>query len=118
MEEVEALCTRLCVMVSGRIQCIGSPQRLKSRFGGGYQIEVRSAESTINDCLTLCRHLMPTVSTVDELHGGYFRLQVAQDGIDLPTVFNELQTNKNRLKIYDYNISQCTLEQVSAYVCI
>lgn len=30
-------------MVSGRMQCIGSVQHLKGRFGGGYQVEVRSS---------------------------------------------------------------------------
>ena len=30
-------------MVSGRMQCIGSVQHLKGRFGGGYQVEVRTS---------------------------------------------------------------------------
>ena len=30
-------------MVSGRMQCIGSVQHLKGRFGGGYQMEVRTS---------------------------------------------------------------------------
>lgn len=31
MEECEALCTRLAVVVNGRFRCLGSPQRLKGR---------------------------------------------------------------------------------------
>ena len=31
MEECEALCTRLAIMVNGRYKCIGSPQHLKNR---------------------------------------------------------------------------------------
>jgi ATP-binding cassette subfamily A (ABC1) protein 1 len=34
MEEVEALCTKVAVVVGGRMRCIGSNQHLKSRFGG------------------------------------------------------------------------------------
>jgi hypothetical protein len=41
MEEAEALCTRIGIMVGGRLRCIGSNQHLKARFGGGYQLEVR-----------------------------------------------------------------------------
>ena len=33
MEECEALCTRLVIMVNGKFKCIGSIQHLKSRFG-------------------------------------------------------------------------------------
>lgn len=41
MEEAEALCSRIGIMVGGRLRCIGSNQHLKARFGSGYQLEVR-----------------------------------------------------------------------------
>merc|ERR1719261_1273156 len=41
MEEAEALCTRIGIMVGGRLRCIGSNQHLKSRFSNGYQMEAR-----------------------------------------------------------------------------
>merc|ERR1719276_660199 len=41
MEEAEALCSRIGIMVGGRLRCIGSNQRLKARFGDGYQLEAR-----------------------------------------------------------------------------
>ena len=31
MEECEALCSRLAIMVNGRFKCLGSPQHLKNR---------------------------------------------------------------------------------------
>jgi len=40
MEECEALCTRIGIMVSGELRCLGSAQHLKNRFGMGYQMEV------------------------------------------------------------------------------
>lgn len=48
MEEAEALCSRIGIMVGGRLRCIGSNQHLKARFGGGYQLEtrLRRADST------------------------------------------------------------------------
>ena len=47
MEECEALCSRLIIMVNGKICCIGSPQHLKNKFGKGYtvQIKVSTTES-------------------------------------------------------------------------
>ncbi len=41
MEECEALCTRLAIMVNGRFKCLGSTQHLKNRFGEGYTVTVR-----------------------------------------------------------------------------
>ena len=38
MDECEALCTRLAIIKGGRLQCLGSPQYLKSRFAGGCRI--------------------------------------------------------------------------------
>ena len=41
MEECEALCTRLAIMVNGRFRCIGGSQHLKNKFGEGYNLEVK-----------------------------------------------------------------------------
>jgi len=38
MEECEALCTRLAIMVNGKFRCLGSPQHLKNKFGEGYTL--------------------------------------------------------------------------------
>ena len=40
MEECEALCTRIGIMVGGVLRCLGSSQRLRTRYGHGYQIEI------------------------------------------------------------------------------
>lgn len=40
MQECEALCTRVGIMVGGRLRCLGSPQHLKSKFGKGYFVQV------------------------------------------------------------------------------
>ena len=38
MEECEALCDRLCIMVNGQFQCLGGTQHLKNKFGQGFTI--------------------------------------------------------------------------------
>mmetsp|Transcript_6325 Transcript_6325/g.7912 ORF Transcript_6325/g.7912 Transcript_6325/m.7912 type:complete len:1988 (-) Transcript_6325:343-6306(-) len=40
MEECEALCTRIGIMVGGRLRCLGAAQHLKTRFGLGFQLEI------------------------------------------------------------------------------
>jgi len=110
MEEVEALCTRVGVMISGRMKCLGSAQHLKSRFGMGYQIEIRCLVTRAQDCILLCKSIFPSC-TVDEVHGGFIRLKVNND-LDLAHAFQALEESKDPYNIYDYSISQCTLEQV------
>ncbi|KAF0723948.1 hypothetical protein Ae201684_017257 [Aphanomyces euteiches] len=41
MEECEALCTRVGIMVDGRLRCLGSIQHLKHKFGDGLLLHVK-----------------------------------------------------------------------------
>jgi len=48
MEEADILGDRIAIMARGRIRCIGTPIRLKTRFGAGYvvNVSVRTEHST------------------------------------------------------------------------
>eukprot|EP00106_Octopus_bimaculoides_P004174 XP_014771616.1 PREDICTED: ABC transporter A family member 1-like [Octopus bimaculoides] len=41
MEEADTLCSRVAIIVNGRVQCVGSTQQLKEKYGQGYQLEVK-----------------------------------------------------------------------------
>lgn len=41
MEECEALCSRLAIMVNGEFKCLGSTQHLKNKFSKGYVLSVK-----------------------------------------------------------------------------
>jgi ABC-type multidrug transport system ATPase subunit len=41
MEECEALCNRLAIMVGGQFVCMGGVQYLKQKFGQGFTIMVK-----------------------------------------------------------------------------
>lgn len=45
MEECEALCTRLAIMVNGEFKCLGSTQHLKNKFSNGFWITIKLLES-------------------------------------------------------------------------
>jgi ATP-binding cassette, subfamily A (ABC1), member 3 len=62
MEEAEALCRRIGIMVDGKLCCLGSAQHLKSKFGGGYLLEVKAREvrNTDADYLAILHHLTYT----------------------------------------------------------
>jgi ATP-binding cassette, subfamily A (ABC1), member 3 len=41
MEECEALCTRIAIMVGGEFRCLGSVQHLKSKFSKGFILTIK-----------------------------------------------------------------------------
>jgi ATP-binding cassette subfamily A (ABC1) protein 3 len=41
MEECEALCTRLAIMVNGRFKCLGGIQHLKNKYGSGFYLQAK-----------------------------------------------------------------------------
>ncbi|KAG7399525.1 hypothetical protein PHYBOEH_008650 [Phytophthora boehmeriae] len=49
MEECEALCTRVGIMVGGRLRCLGSVQHLKNRFGDGLMLELKLQPTPMHD---------------------------------------------------------------------
>ena len=46
MDEAEALCDKIAIMVDGRFVCIGTPGELKEQFGQGYQAYITSEKSS------------------------------------------------------------------------
>ena len=55
--KVDSLCDRLAILVSGRINAEGSPDRLKQQFGGGYKVSLSSVKN-----LTILKSLHLKVS--------------------------------------------------------
>ena len=45
MEECEALCDRLAIMVNGQFQCLGGSQHLKNKFAQGFTIIIKLLRS-------------------------------------------------------------------------
>jgi len=41
MEEAETLCRRMGIMVKGQFRCLGTAQEIKTRYGSGYEVDLR-----------------------------------------------------------------------------
>ena len=117
MEECEALCNRIGIMVSGEFKCLGSLQHLKSRFSEGYSIDLRFAEGKRDYVL---RALKTTHGDLDaevvETHDTEIKLRVMNPQMKLWKIFDAVEAMKTSedeaTKIDDYSVSQTTLEQV------
>jgi ATP-binding cassette subfamily A (ABC1) protein 3 len=117
MEEVEALCTRVGIMVSGKFLCLGSVQHLKSKYLDGYTIDVHCAsgtgESEVKEVVTTILTDTLPGSTLAERHGRFMRFNVASvSSLGLGTTFRRLQQLTEGSSVSNYSFSQCTLEQV------
>ena len=45
MTEAESLCNKIGILINGKFECIGTPQELVNRFGGGYNIQIDLLEN-------------------------------------------------------------------------
>ncbi|XP_068596125.1 phospholipid-transporting ATPase ABCA1-like [Brachionichthys hirsutus] len=113
MEECEALCTRMAIMVNGRFRCLGSVQHLKNRFGDGYTIILRVA-GPHPDLLPVIKFVESELSgsTLKEKHRNMLQYQLPSSLTSLTHIFSILAKNKDLLRIEDYSVTQTTLDQV------
>jgi len=70
MEEAEALCTKMGIMVNGELKCIGNIQHLKSKFGQGYELEIKftaNSQENIAALITRLPNNTPQKLTLSEV---------------------------------------------------
>uniref|UniRef100_A0A8C5AUX1 ATP-binding cassette, sub-family A (ABC1), member 2 n=1 Tax=Gadus morhua TaxID=8049 RepID=A0A8C5AUX1_GADMO len=112
MEECEALCTRLGIMVNGRFKCLGSIQHLKNRFGDGYMITVRTkSSSSVKEVVRFFNRNFPE-AVLKERHHTKVQFQLQSDRLSLAQVFSKMEQVVEVLGIEDYSVSQTTLDNV------
>uniref|UniRef100_A0A8C7LDM1 ATP binding cassette subfamily A member 3 n=1 Tax=Oncorhynchus kisutch TaxID=8019 RepID=A0A8C7LDM1_ONCKI len=117
MEECEALCTRLAVMVNGQFKCLGSPQHLKSKFGSGYTLlaKVRVDKEVEDSDLQLFKDFIESTfpgSLLTDEHQGMVHYHLTDKTLTWAQVFGTLEAAKEKYNIDDYAVSQISLEQV------
>uniref|UniRef100_A0A665X079 ATP-binding cassette, sub-family A (ABC1), member 4b n=1 Tax=Echeneis naucrates TaxID=173247 RepID=A0A665X079_ECHNA len=115
MEECEALCTRLAIMVNGTFKCLGTIQHLKYKFGDGYVVTMKIKAAKVGSS----PELEPVESFMESSFPGcvqqekhYNTLQYEIASSSLARIFQLVVANKERLSIEDYSVSQTTLDQV------
>nr|XP_030708684.1 ATP-binding cassette sub-family A member 12 isoform X1 [Globicephala melas] len=113
MEECEALCTRLAIMVNGRFQCIGSLQHIKSRFGRGFTVKVHVKNVKVSmEPLTRFMQLHFPKTYLKDQHLSMLEYHVPVTAGGVANIFDLLETNKTALNITNFLVSQTTLEEV------
>ncbi|XP_048742335.2 phospholipid-transporting ATPase ABCA3-like isoform X2 [Ostrea edulis] len=117
MEECDALCTKIVIMVNGKFVCFGSPQHLKNRFAQGYTLIVKLARDNNGyamDSGPLRNHLVtefPGTQIFDDQQG-YLEFRIPNPTLSLAKLFREMETTKTECNVEDYSVHQTSLEQV------
>ncbi|XP_062517550.1 ATP-binding cassette sub-family A member 2-like isoform X2 [Corticium candelabrum] len=113
MEECEAVCTRIGIMVNGRFVCLGSPQHLKTRYGKGYTITLRlnRHEDSLEVITEFFRQTFPS-AILKERHYNMLQFQLLADDVCLSHIFTELENRREDFHIDDFSVSQTTLDNI------
>ena len=111
MEECEALCTRIGVMVDGTLRCLGPIQSLKARYGRGYHVSLKLSPDA--DAAAVLSHLQAAFAgtSLDELEEPLMTVNVPQSA-RLSHLFSTLQASHDSLRVQECSVTQTTLEQV------
>jgi ABC-type multidrug transport system ATPase subunit len=111
MEECEALCSRIGILVHGRLRCIGPAQRLKDRYGNGFEFALTVQDGSVPAARAFVNDTFESVKEI-ECYGGSIKFQLGKQRVPLSAIFRLLEGNKDRVGILEYSIGQATLEQI------
>ena len=117
MEECDALCTKIVIMVNGRFVCCGSSQHLKNKFGQGYTLicNMKNGSDIISGSTEPLKKFLttefPSTKVFDD-HQGYCHFQIMNKDVSIGRLFGAMESAKKKYNVEDYAIHQATLEQV------
>nr|KAF6346092.1 ATP binding cassette subfamily A member 7 [Pipistrellus kuhlii] len=115
MEDCEAACSRLAIMVNGRFHCLGSPQHLKGRFGTGHMLTLRVPPGRTDAVAAFLAAALPG-AVQWEAYGGRLRFLLPPGGpCTLARVFEELAAHGAAQGVEDFSVNRTTLEEVFLY---
>ncbi|XP_028395322.1 ATP-binding cassette sub-family A member 3-like [Dendronephthya gigantea] len=115
MEECEALCTRLAIMVNGKFRCLGSPQHLKNKFVQGFTLLVNVPDDTQPDDTHSLKEFVANTfpgSLLRDEHNGLLNYHLAGSNSSWSVLFATLEDAHSRGIIGNYAVTQTSLEQI------
>ncbi|XP_058116458.1 phospholipid-transporting ATPase ABCA3-like [Anopheles ziemanni] len=117
MEECEALCTRLAIMVNGEFKCLGSTQHLKNKFSKGYFLTIKlnrtgdGSPANADPVKDFVARNFSQAVLKEEYHDS-LTYHITQSELKWSTMFGLMEEAKRTLDIEDYALGQTSLEQV------
>jgi ATP-binding cassette subfamily A (ABC1) protein 3 len=129
MDETEALCSKIGIMVNGELKCLGSLQHLKSRYGDGYtliakvslgngdndeKINQSNQHKKINEFIEfVLSKFSDGKSKLKESRDGFINIHINENSTTaLSKIFSLIESVKVKFSIEFYVVTQTKLEQI------
>eukprot|EP01114_Cavostelium_apophysatum_P020991 TRINITY_DN7191_c0_g1_i5.p1 TRINITY_DN7191_c0_g1~~TRINITY_DN7191_c0_g1_i5.p1 ORF type:complete len:1762 (+),score=405.22 TRINITY_DN7191_c0_g1_i5:86-5371(+) len=112
MEEADRIADKIVIIADGEMKCIGVSADLKNRFGDGFKLAIQVGKGhPVQPAQQFVTELCPNATLINQL-SGTCTYQVPKGSISLDRVFEMMETNKERLNITDWAVTNTTLEEV------
>ena len=116
MEEADALCSRIAILTSDGIQCLGSQIHLKDKYGRGLMFSVLLIPSITNVVEYVQTTISPDLEFLEERsHMSTFT--ISKDKVDLKTLLQHVIDLQHKKILIRWSISQSSLNDVFVRVC-
>ncbi|NWH99750.1 ABCAA protein, partial [Tichodroma muraria] len=114
MEEAEAVCDRVAILVSGQLRCIGSIQYLKNKFGKGYLLEIKVKDPESTEVLHAeILKIFPGAARQERFPSLLVYKVPMKDALPLSQSFSKLEEAKRSCSLEEYSFSLNTLTQAA-----
>ncbi|XP_064467746.1 phospholipid-transporting ATPase ABCA1-like isoform X1 [Ornithodoros turicata] len=113
MDECEAVCDRIAIMVAGRLQCLGSLQHLKQKMGQGYTLTFKMAfkdELQRPAFETAVHNAFPGIKQT-EYHQGLYEFHIS-DVLPWSELFKRIGELRKQFALENVFVSDTTLEKI------
>ena len=117
MEECEALCSRIAIMVNGKFKCLGPTQHLRKKFGQGFTIviklkrELNDDSGYVQSVRQYIQKAFPSAVLKDS-HQCLLHFHITDTSVLWSYMFSKMEIAKEELQLEDYLVSDTTLEQI------
>ncbi|ODM95225.1 ATP-binding cassette sub-family A member 3 [Orchesella cincta] len=119
MDECEALCSRLAIMVNGQLQCLGGIPHLKNKFVQGYSLSIKlkpTVEPESEQVVSLRKEIEEKFQpcTLKDQHLNNYLYQLKNTALDWSVLFKTMEEIKTsyQTSIEEYSINETSLEEV------
>ncbi|KAJ3683356.1 hypothetical protein LUZ60_013583 [Juncus effusus] len=111
MEEAEHLCDRIGIIVSGQLQCIGTLNELKNRYGGSYRLTVSSDPIYKKNVERVISNLCTNSIKIYDLVGTQ-RYQLPRSEVRVGDIFKAIENLKKEVQINAFEVASSSLEDI------
>lgn len=114
MDECEALCTRIAIMVAGEFKCLGSAQHLKNKFSKGFNLTIKMKRDDESELLQINKRIYELfpMAQLKEKYLDLITFDIPTETLKWSEVFGMMSQLKSENTINDFTVTQMSLEQV------